>query len=138
MKSNSTSNAPYLPVIFLVLPVVLHQETGTFVRGTRKSSGLRAFAAKFGDSKVSKQDVLLQLHERAARWGQLSFNSLELAVAGQLISLSDDGTVLPLSKTNARGLSDEVKQLMADAEKLGHWCGQLTTHEIAHTLKVRL
>jgi hypothetical protein len=137
VESNSTSAPPQLPVVFLVLPIVLHQETLTFVRGTRKSSGLRAFAAKFGDSKASKQDLLLQLHDRAARWRQLSLTSLELAVAGQLISVSDDGTVFPLSRANARGLSDDVKQLMVDAEKLGHWCSQLTTHEIAHTLKVR-
>lgn len=138
VESNSTSTPPQLPVVFLVLPVVLHQETAAFVGSTRKSSGLRAFAAKFGDSKASKQDLLLQLHNRAARWRQLSLNSLELAVAGQLVSISEDGRVFPLSRTNARGLSDDVKQLMAVAEKLGYWCGQLTTHEIAHTLKVRL
>lgn len=136
--SNSTSTPPQLPVAFLVLPVVLHQETVTFLRGTRKGSGLRIFAAKFGDSKASKQDLLLQLHDRASRWRQLSLNSLELAVAGQLISISNDCTILPLSRTNARGLSEDIKQLMADAEKFGYWCGQLTTHEIAHTLKIRL
>lgn len=137
VESNSTHSAPQFPVVFLVLPVVLHQETASFLRGTRKSSGLRAFAAKFGDSKATKQDLLLQLHDRAKRWRQLSLASLELATAGQLISVSDESAVFPLSRTNARGLSDDVKQLMADAEKLGYWCGQLTTHEIAHTLKMR-
>lgn len=126
-----------MPIVFLVLPIVLHRDTAEFVRGTQKRSGLRAFAAKFGESKASKQDILFQLQDRAARWKELSLHSLELAKAGQLLSVTEGGSVIPLSRTNARGISDDVKHLMADAEKLGHWCGQLTTHEIANTLKVR-
>lgn len=138
VASNPVGAAPELPIVFIMLPVLLHQETVEFVRGTRKASGLRAFAAKFGDSKASKQDLLLQLHDRALRWRQLSLQSLELAVAGRLIAVGDNGEVMPLSRTAARGMADGVKHLIADAEKLGHWCGELTTHEIAQTLKVRL
>ncbi|MDD5333913.1 MAG: DUF6521 family protein [Rhodoferax sp.] len=137
VDASPTCESPQLPIVFLVLPVVLHRDTAEFVTSTQKRSGLRAFATKFGDSRVSKQDLLLQLHDRTARWKVLSLHSLELAVAGQLLSVTDSGTVLPLSRTNARGMADDVRQLMVDAEKLGHWCGQLTTHEIANTLKVR-
>lgn len=132
------SDSPRLPLLFLVLPIVLHQATAELLRRTRPGSGLRAFAAKFGDSKISKQDLLLQVHERAVRWRLFSLESVELGTAGRLIQLSDGGEVTPLSRTKARGLSDEVKQLMADAEKLGAWCGQLTLHEVTTTLKVRL
>ncbi|WP_261323374.1 three component ABC system middle component [Burkholderia anthina] len=127
-----------VPLSFLVLPVVLHRATAELLRRTRQSSGLRAFATKFGDSQVSKQDLLLQVHERAVRWRELTLQSVELAAAGHLVQLSHDGEVSPLSRTRARGLPDDVKQLMADAEKLGAWCGQLTLHEITTTLKVRL
>lgn len=129
---------PRLPLLFLVLPIVLHQATAELLRRTRPSSGLRAFAAKFGDSQVSMQDLLLQIHERAVRWRALSLQSIELAAAGHLVQLSDGGEVIPLSRTKARGLSDEVKQLLADAEKLGAWCGLLTLHEVTTTLKVKL
>lgn len=129
---------PRLPLLFLVLPIVLHQATAELLRRTRSNSGLRAFAAKFGDSQISKQDLLLQVHERAARWRTLSLQSIELAAAGHLIQLSDGGEVIPLPRTKARGLPDEVKQLLADAEKLGAWCGRLTLHEVTTTLKVRL
>lgn len=64
--------------------------------------------------------------------------SIEVAAAGRLVHLKDSGEVMPLTRTKARGLSDEVKQLMSDAEKLGSWCGKLTLHEIMTTLKVRL
>ncbi|WP_068635366.1 MULTISPECIES: three component ABC system middle component [Zoogloeaceae] len=138
VEAHPVGDPPRLPMLFLVLPIVLHQATTELLRRTRPSSGLRAFAAKFGDSQISKQDLLLQVHERAVRWRTLSLQSIELAAAGHLIQLLEGGEVIPLSRTKARGLPDEVKQLLADAEKLGVWCGQLTLHEVTTTLKIRL
>jgi hypothetical protein len=138
VESHRESDAPRLPLLFLVLPIVLHQATAELLRRTRSTSGLRAYAAKFGDSAISKQDLLLQIHERAIRWRRLSLQSIELASAGRLIQLSDAGEVIPLSRTKARALPDEAKQLLADAEKLGKWCGQLTLHEVTTTLRVKL
>jgi hypothetical protein len=129
---------PPLSLLFLVLPIVLHQATSEFVKRTYRSSGLRAFAAKFGDSSVSKQDLLIQIHDRSIRWRKLSLNSVELAVAGRLLKLTDNGDIIPLSRAKARGLPDDVKQLMDLAEKLGAWFGELTVHEIVTTLKVKL
>lgn len=138
VDANPTREPPPLPVVFLVLPVVLHQPTNEFVRTTQLRSGLRAFAAKFGDAEASRQDLLLQIHERASRWRVLSLQSVEIAAATALLAITDDAQVVPMSRTPARGVPEEVRRLMKDAEKLGNWCGQLTTHEIASTLKVRL
>lgn len=137
--SHPAGGSPPLPLLFLVLPIILHQATDELLRRTFPSSGLRAWAAKFGDAKISKQDLLLQIHERALRWRALSLQSIELASAGRLIHIDELTTaVVALSRTKARGMPEDVKHLMADAEKLGHWCGQLTLHEITTTLKVRL
>lgn len=138
VEANRVSSPPPLPFLFLVLPIILHQETSDFVKRTYKSSGLRAFAAKFGDSSVCKQDLLFQIHERAIRWRQLSLQSIELAVAGNLLNLQDETDVVPLSRAKARGLSHEIKTLMDLAEKLGSWCGELSVHEVVTTLKVKL
>lgn len=138
VEANRVDASPPLPLLFLVLPIILHQATSEFVKRTYKSSGLRAFAAKFGDSSVSKQDLLLEVQERSIRWRKLSLQSIELAVAGQLITLQDTGEVIPLSRTKARGLSEEVKQLIDLAEKLGAWCGELTVYEVLKTLRVKL
>ena len=56
--THPTSDAPALPTLFMVLPIVLHQATAELLRRTRPSSGLRAFAAKFGESAVAKQEKL--------------------------------------------------------------------------------
>ena len=138
VESHPLHDAPSLPLLFLVLPIILHQATAELLRRTRSTSGLRAYAAKFGDSSVSKQDLLLQIHERAVRWRSLSLQSVQLAAAGRLVHIAEAGEVVPLSRTKARALPDEVKQLLTDAEKLGKWCGQLTLHEVTTTLKVKL
>ena len=127
-----------IPLLFLVLPIVFNEDAAAFVRGTQKASGLRAFAAKFGEAKASKQDLLLAIHERASVLRRLTLDSLRLALVTRLLFLNTDGTVIPLSNSPAvAGLPGEVRELMRDSEKLGFWCSQVSLHETATTLKVR-
>lgn len=127
-----------LPILFVVLPIVFHEDVAAFVRGTQKASGLRAFTAKFGETKASKQDLLLGIHERAGILKRLTLDSLRLALVTRLLFLNTDGTVIPLSHSPASaGLPEEARQLMRDSEKLGFWCSQVSFHETATTLKVR-
>jgi len=44
-----------LPLVFVVLPVLFHKETAKFAASTNKSSGLRKFAHKFGESKKCQE-----------------------------------------------------------------------------------
>jgi hypothetical protein len=126
-----------LPLLFLVLPITLHEPTEGFVSGTRKTSGLRAFAGKFGDAKNSRQDVLLAIHGRTLALRSLTVGSLRLALGTRLVHL-DGATVIPLSATPAHaGIPQTIRGLMTSSEKLGSWCGVLTLHEIAAILKVR-
>jgi Family of unknown function (DUF6521) len=127
-----------LPLLFIVLPIIFHEQTNSFVKRTQKASGLRAFAGKFGDVKESKQDILLALHLRMLRLRSLSAESLQMAISARLLHLLSDATLSPLAK--AKGVTElptEAKQLLVDAEKLGTWCAPLTLHEIATILKVR-
>lgn len=127
------------PLIFLVLPILLHEGTESFVKTTQKRSGLRAFAAKFGESKASKQDLLLAIHERMTTLKRLTIDSLRLALATRLLHLdSTSGSLIPLSRTQATaGMPDDTRQLMRDAEKIGTWCSELSIHEVATILKLR-
>lgn len=128
-----------LPLVFLVLPIVLHERTESFVAGTQRSSGLRAFAAKFGKSENMVQDLLLAIHDRSLELRGLSQESLRIAIATRLLHLDMDGTVTPLSHTDAiAGVPESLRRLMKSAEKFGAWCSQLTVHEVTTTLKVRL
>lgn len=135
--SHPTHDSVPLPLAFLVLPVVLHQQTEEFVHSTQRASGLRAFSAKFAKSENSKQDVLLAIHDRMLDLRHLSLDSLRIALVTRLLHLHN-AHLTPLSETRASaGISTDVKRLMNNAEKLGGWCGLLTLHEISTTLKVR-
>jgi hypothetical protein len=138
VETHRTHEHVPLPLLFLVIPTLFHQQTQEFVKGTLKGSGLRAFAAKFGGAKASKQDLLLAIHDRMFKSRPLTLASLRLALATRLLHVEADGKVLALSRTQAvSGMPTEARQLMRDAEKLGSWCAPLTLHEIATTLKLR-
>lgn len=137
VANHPTRDPAPLPLLFLVLPIVLHEETEEFVSGTQKASGLRLFAAKFGKAENLKQDLLLAIHDRMLALRCLSMESIRLGLATRLLHL-DGATVIPLSETQAvAGIQSDVRRLMKSAEKLGAWCGLLTVHEIATVLKVR-
>jgi len=137
VDSHPTHAAVPLPLLFLALPITLHEQTEEFVNNTQKSSGLRVFAAKFSKAENSKQDLLLAVHDRILALRELSLESIRLTLATRLLYL-DVASVIPLSHTQAvAGIPPDVRRLMKTAEKLGGWCGVLTMHEIAATLKVR-
>ena len=137
VSSHSTHGPVPLPLLFVVLPVILHEQTEDFVRGTQKASGLRVFASKFGRSENSKQDLLLAIHDRMLDLRQLTMDSLRFALVARLLYVDLAGAI-PLSETEAvSGIPADVKRMMNNSEKLGTWCGILTMHEIATTLKLR-
>ena len=67
----SAGHAP-LHLLFLVLPITLHRPTFEFLASTQIATGMRAFAAKFAESKNAKQDLLLAIHDRTALLRPLS------------------------------------------------------------------
>lgn len=137
-KVHPTRGPAPLPLIFIVLPIILHGQIESLVAETREASGLRTFAGKFAKSSNSMQDLLLVIHDRVLVLRDLSWESLRLALATKLLYLDTTAQVIALSETKARaGIPSEVRRLMDSAEKLGTWCGQLTIHEVASILKLQ-
>jgi hypothetical protein len=135
--SHPTREPLPLLLLFLVLPIILHEQTEEFVNGTQKASGMRVFAAKFGKTENSKQDILLAIHERMLAFRNLSMDSLRICLSTRLLHM-DGATVIPLSEAEASvGIPSDVRRLMKSSEKLGAWCGLLTLHEISAILKLR-
>lgn len=127
-----------LPLLFLVLPINFHEETAQLIKSTYKSSGLRAFAAKFGESRVSKNDLLLSIQNRALEMRSLSLDSIRMAISTSIISVQrETAKAFPLSITAPKtGIPKAVRHMMANSEKLGFWCGQVSLHEVSIILKV--
>ncbi len=137
--NGSDQNSPTpLPLIFIVLPILLHEDTREFIQSTQKRSGLRAFADKFTPSKISKRDYLLALQNRAIAMKYLSIKSINIALASDLLSIDlETGYLIPLSYTLPKRNPDSILKMAKCAEKLGEWCSELSLHEISVILKVR-
>ena len=127
-----------LPLLFLVLPITYHEETAQLIHSTRKSSGLRSFAAKFGESRTSKNDLLLSIHKRALEMRRLSLASIKMAIFTSILSVErETARAFPLSTTPPRvGIPNSVRVMMVNSERLGFWCGELSMHEVSIILKV--
>jgi len=100
-QSESATSAPMpIPLLFLVLPIVLHKQTAELLSSTQERSGLRKFTEKFQTAAQSKTDLLLALGPRARTMRQLSQDSLQIAVAKSLIALDTESAgAFPLSTT---------------------------------------
>jgi hypothetical protein len=137
--SHQTSDAPILPLGFIVLPILFHHETFDLLRSTQKQTGLHGFTDKFTRTGVERSDLLLAIHSRAEAMRRLTIESLQEAVRHSLLSLSiTDAKLIALSTTRPSGVASTVKPLVDGAEKLGLWCAQLTPFEISTALKVSL
>ncbi len=133
-ERGSTKGTP-LPLLFVVLPVVLHFRTVDQLIGTQLGSGLRKFEEKFKE----RSDMLLLLQPRMLAMRKLSLRSLHIALASGLVTLvTDDATVWPRSYTKPSEVPKALDGMMKSAEKLGNWCEQLTLFEISGTLRVEL
>ena len=78
-KTHLTSDFMPLPLAFLVLPILYHEETASLVTTTRTASGLRKLTEKFRSARRSqKTDLLLAVGGRATAMRELSWESLRL------------------------------------------------------------
>src|SRR5438046_2183863 len=120
-----------MPLMFLVLPILLHEDTNRAIMATRQGSGLRAFAAKFGGNDQAGADQLFAIHDRVEVFRDLSLKSLRIAIANRLIGLdARRATVAALTTTRPRtGISQDIRAMAQQAEKMGRWFGELTLHE---------
>ena len=136
--SSETREATPLPLLFVVLPILLHEETAVLVRKTQKASGLRFFADKFRESKVSASDLIPAIHQRALDMRMLSSESIMTAVATGLVSVDCDsgGAVHITSSAPKAGIPASIDRLLKSAEKLGAWCSQVSLHEVSAILRV--
>jgi hypothetical protein len=125
---------PTLPLLFMVLPIVYRKELRDVVISTQSSSGLRLFAGKFN----KEQEVLHGIQGRMLRLKKLSLSSISIALHCGLISM-DAGTaeISSLRQKIPKTGSDETKHMLKSAEKLGHWCKELTMQEVQAILRIK-
>jgi len=136
-SSNRREPIP-LPLLFLVLPILLHQETAELVTSTLRASGLRKFVEKFQLAAQSKTDLLLAIGPRAQGMRNLTAEALGIAVLCRVLAFEDNAAkAFSLSETQP-GIPHSVRPLLGGAEKLGAWFAGSSLYEIALLLQVSL
>jgi hypothetical protein len=136
---SSGKNEPTpLPLVFIVLPVLLHEETMEYINSTQKASGLRVFIDKFTSKGVCKRDNILAIQNRAIAMKGLTLQSVSMAIASNLISLdTNSGYLISLTYTPPKRNPESIAKLIKCADKLGEWCSSVSLHEISIIMKVR-
>jgi hypothetical protein len=139
VQHNSTAAPMPLPLVFLILPIVLHEETATLLLATRSGSGLRKFIEKFSLASNSQTDLILAVTPRALAMRTLSIDAVRLAISHSLFNIDPtSGGVFPLSTTAPRlGIPSSIRPLLLASERLGAWLGQISPYEAAVDLRVR-
>jgi len=137
-EANPTHAGAPMPLLFVVLPMVLHEQIRSVILSTRRGSSLRAFAEKFSTSRMAQEDVILSLQSRVSSGRKLTMDSFELLMRCGMATVDpDSGRIIP-SKT--RGLKQQVSHsvdlLQRAAEYLGNWMGGLSVYETAVTLRL--
>lgn len=127
-----------LQLSFLVLPILLHPDTFEALSRTQKSSGLRYFTDKFASSKNQSADAIFRIQNRVIQFRSLTLVSFQVSQAAGLVILDvEQASTIPLSRTEPSLSSQKARALLRNSEKLGHWFGEVTLHEISRLLKVR-
>lgn len=129
-----------VPLLFLVLPILLHEQTAELAMSTQKGSGLHKFVEKFQLAAESKTDLLLAIGSRAQIMRPLTAQAVGIAILSRLITLDDQtASAYSLSDTPATaGIPATVRPLLNAAEKLGWWFSQVSLYETALLLQVTL
>jgi len=137
--SNRSEPIP-LPLLFLVLPILFHQETAELVTSTYKISGLRKFVEKFQLAAESKTDLLLGIGPRAQAMRNLTAEALGIAVLCRVLAFEENAArAFSLSDTPPiAGIPHSVRPLLRGAEKLGTWFAGSSLYEVTLLLQVSL
>jgi hypothetical protein len=143
-----------LPSLYIVLPVLLHPVSRGLMQSTQEAKGLLAFAGKFrfppphlakkvidGVEVRFGRDQWLILNERVIELRALTSRSIAMGIACGLIQLDpNSASVQPntsISKPSSVG-SDDVKEMIRNANKMGMMFGRNSLNDIAHALGVAL
>jgi hypothetical protein len=125
-----------LPLAFLVLPLVLHEEARSHISSTRLDSGLAVFVAKLSEQREN----LLAVHKRALQLRALTMESVTVARGAKLLSLDHKTARLCALAANEQlrspRLPERIKWLEPCSQKLGHWFAAMNDEHVARTLRV--
>lgn len=125
-----------LPEALLVLPIVFHRRSADAIHRMKQSSGL-------AKALLDEPELPAGLQRRLESFCDTSLSSLSLALASGLLQLDPDKPwprYIPKLKSLPSGLqpsTDDVKQVVDAAKRLGWWIAHEDFNALCSMLQVR-
>lgn len=137
-KCHGTATTMPLPLAFLILPILFHEQTAELVGATRIASGLTKLTEKFRSAEFSRTDLLMSVASRANRMRPVTWEAIRLGLSANLLAIdTTTATLMPLTDTShVAGVPAAVRPLLANAEKLGTWFAEMSLYEISLQFQV--
>ncbi|SDC10776.1 hypothetical protein SAMN02799630_00551 [Paenibacillus sp. UNCCL117] len=130
-ETGERSGCPF-PLIFLPLPLVLSQSIRDDFKGTNAATGLYSWITR-------RQKILINLDTRINKTASLTRNAIIFGASNGIIIFEANGTLKSGSKgivkSRLKNNSDEIKEMIGAANKLGVWFSQInSTSSILNSL----
>jgi hypothetical protein len=120
-----------------VLPLVFHGVSRKTIQRKRIASGFRSILERDPDYELAQNEVVFDFTRRVRAMQSRTMRSLNCAVSWGMLTI-ENGAFLPSRVFKRPGPSGEVKSILAAAEKLGVWAGQMGTFEYLTVLGVEI
>lgn len=119
-----------------VLPLVFHDTSRKMILKRRVSSGLRSILDREPASSVAQNETIFNIDNRLKAMENRTFRSLNVAIACKLITLEEGYFTSNVPYKLPKKLSEETKDVLKAANKLGVWAGSMTVFEYLTILGV--
>jgi hypothetical protein len=130
-KKKNKAVGPSIILTSPVLPLIFNQRI------------VKATHSKFFDGGLYRaveedREAFVGLQRRMDLMLRQTFEAIETACAADLIQVGEENTIVPLRLTSpTQAESDEVKQIIASATRVGHWFAEMGVQQISSLLKLR-
>jgi hypothetical protein len=119
-----------------VLPLVFHDTSRKMIIKRKQTSGLRSILDRDPSSSIAQNETVFNINNRIKAMENRTLRSLNIAIACKLIILEDGHFTSNVPYKLPKQVSDETKNILKAANKLGVWAGSMTSFEYLTILGV--
>ncbi|TWH59613.1 hypothetical protein DesLBE_4008 [Desulfitobacterium sp. LBE] len=120
-----------------VLPLVFHDTSRKMIIKRKQTSGLRSILDRDPASSIAQNETIFNIDNRLKAMENRTFRSLNLAIACNLIALEEGYFTSNVPYKLPKQISDETKNVLKAAYKLGVWAGSMSSFEYLTILGVQ-
>jgi hypothetical protein len=114
--------------IATVLPLVFHEVSRRAISKRLVRSGLRSILTRNPEHDIAQNEAIFNLTRRMQNSYPRTIRCLNCAIGWRLLQV-EDGGIVATTRRRSNTLRGEARDVVAAAQKLGTWAGQLSLFE---------